>query len=65
MPRSGIWAKDQTFKCTDFNCGCELKMITPPHLFHEGSPRHPVCLCGSPMRQWPNAAIRSDQFNDI
>lgn len=64
MPISGLWTPDQTFKCVDFNCGCELKIVTPPPqgmspLF---SPR---CLCGGPMKRWPQAAIRSDQFNDV
>jgi hypothetical protein len=65
MPLSGFWTKDQSFKCTDFNCGCELKMILPPQKPPGFQAQHPICLCGSPMRRWPQAAIRTDQYNDV
>ncbi len=64
MPISGLWTPDQTFKCMDFNCGCELKIVTPPQS-RLPAVDSPQCLCGGPMKRWPQAALRSDQFNDI
>ncbi len=65
MGISGLWTPDQTFKCVDFNCGCELKIITPPQASGLLPLRSPTCLCGGPMKRWPQAALRSDQFNDV
>ncbi|HZE96877.1 MAG TPA: hypothetical protein VE981_07615 [Planctomycetota bacterium] len=65
MPMSGMWTPDQAFKCTDFNCGCEFKMVNPPQARRPTPLEHPHCLCGSPMKRWPEAALRSDAFNDV
>jgi hypothetical protein len=65
MQLSRVWMKDQSFKCSDFNCGCELKMILPPQKADAPAEDHPRCLCGSPMKRWPEAAIRTDQYNDV
>jgi hypothetical protein len=65
MPMSGVWTPDQTFKCIDFNCGCELKVVTPPQRPGLQTLSRPQCVCGGPMRRWPQAVFRNDQFNDI
>jgi len=65
MPISEVWTSDQTFKCIDFNCGCELKIVTPPQKRDLQPFSRPLCLCGGPMKRWPQAALRSDQFNDV
>jgi hypothetical protein len=49
MPMSGVWTPDQTFKCIDFNCGCELKIITPPQRSGLQTLSRPMCVCGGPM----------------
>lgn len=65
MALSGVWSADQTFKCTDFNCGCELKMVTPPQKPLQGPLHAPACVCGSSMKRWPQAALQTDRYNDI
>jgi len=40
---------DQTFRCQNVDCGCEMTVTRIPKQFTRDENRTPVCICGSSM----------------
>jgi len=58
------WKEGQLFKCINFNCGAELRLINRPN--DKRMPEWlPICFCASPMKRWPEAVLGNDQFEDV
>ncbi len=40
---------DQTFRCQNVDCGCEMTITRVPKQYAQDESRTPVCICGSSM----------------